>query len=336
MTDSIAPRADIAVPFPDVQPAGYEWLDDEQPFDSSQHLALTEPDAVITLADLGYEQREIDGTATSIAISSPFRILSSEGVAQMLATARRLREFCQPAGNRIERSVRGGCYRSRWLADLCISPDVTAHLARIYGTSIAPHPMVAQLGHLNFEPSRIDAAVDKWHHDTLPLDYVMMVTDPTATPGGRFEYFHGTKQEAIELRSRGEMPPRERVIAPGIPGPGWAVALHGNMVVHRGGPLTALAERITMVNGFVATDPTLADQARNADLIGVDDDAFLYADWARYAAWRSRGRLDRIIDDFGFSSDADVVATKLEAAVEDVVRAIAEMRAGAQSTAHYE
>ncbi|MFT7597620.1 MAG: hypothetical protein ACI8TP_000540 [Acidimicrobiales bacterium] len=25
-------------------------------------------------------------------------------------------------------------------------------------------------------------------HDTLPLGYVMMVTNPTATPGGRFEH----------------------------------------------------------------------------------------------------------------------------------------------------
>ena len=37
--------------------------------------------------------------------------------------------------------------------------------------------MPVQLGHLNYQPSKLEEAVDKWHHDTIPLDYVMMVSD---------------------------------------------------------------------------------------------------------------------------------------------------------------
>ena len=80
----------------------------------------------------------------------------------------------------------GGCYRSRWLRDLCASADLTAHLSKIYGIDVAPHVMPLHLGHINFEPEATGAAVDKWHHDTLPLDIVMMVTDPTIVDGGQF------------------------------------------------------------------------------------------------------------------------------------------------------
>lgn len=326
----------LAVSFPTSRPAGYEWLVDEPVFDPSVHLDLTEPTRIVTLADLGYTAAEIDGTATRIAASTPFRILSDEGARVMLETARRLRVFCAPASDRIERVVRNGCYRSAWLRDLCTSPNVTQHLSDIYGVSVAPHPLSGHLGHLNYEPSTIETAVDKWHHDTLPLDYVMMVTDPAKTPGGRFEYFTGTKTEAAALRAAGRTPPTDRIVAPDFPGPGWAIALHGNMVVHRGGPLTDLAERITMVNGYVATDTSIGDQSRSVDLIGVDDPEVLYTDWARFAAWRSRDRLDRMIESLPFGLTPDESVAALESAIADVQRTIDEMRAGPAKADHYE
>ncbi len=325
-----------ALPFPQERPRGYEWLDNEPTFDPDRHLALTEPDDIVTLADLGYGPADIGGKATDIAISGPFRILSDEGAAQMLDTARRLRAFCRRANVRIENMVRGAVYRSQWLRDLCLSPEVAAHLSAIYGTDVAPHPMGVHLGHLNYEPSDIDAAVDKWHHDTLPLDYVMTVTDPSITPGGRFEYFVGTKAEAAQLKEAGQRPPADRVVAPGLPGSGWAVALHGNMVVHRGGPLTAQAERITMVNGYVSLDPSVDMQSRTADLLAVDDRELLFYEWSRYVAWQSRNRLQSIIDSIGFGVSAADAAAQLQAAVGDVVEAVEQMPTDVPVIAHYE
>lgn len=326
----------LAVPFPEQLPPGYAWLGDEVRFDPERHLALESPDEVLRLTDLGYDESEITSKATTVAVSSPFRVLSDEGVRVMQETARRLRAFVKPAGDRIERTVRGGCYRSRWLRDLCLDESVTSHLATIYGVPVSPHPMALHLGHLNYEPAQVDAAVDKWHHDTLPLDYVLMVTDPNATPGGRFEYFLGTKAEAGDLRLRGELPPADKVVAPSFPGPGFAIALHGDMVVHRGGPLTAPAERITMVNGYVALDPATDAQSRSADLITVDDPVCLYTEWARFAAWRSRTRLAQLIDELAFTDDVESVAEALEHAIGDAQTAVDEMRAGGDTTAHYE
>ena len=62
----------------------------------------------------------------------------------------------------------------------------------------------------------------------------------------------------------------------------------------------------------------------------------LYAEWAKFAAWRSRGRLDRLIADLDFTDDVDAVTADLEAAIADVGQAVAEMRSGARPAAHYE
>ena len=285
--------AKVAVPFPEHLPESYQWLAGEPPFDPDRHLALEPPAEVATLSELGYPDAEIEPTATPVAVSAPFRVLSDEGVAVMQRTARALRARATRAGNRIENVVRSGCYRSRWLRDLCLSPAVTEAMAGIYGVGVAPHTMPVHLGHLNYEPANVHEAVDKWHHDTIALDYVMMVTDPARLPGGRFEYFRGTKGEAAALAAEGKTPPPDRVVAPDFPGPGYAIALHGNMVVHRGAPLTAQAERITMVNAYVALDRSRDDQSRSRDLIGIDDPAVLYTEWARHAAWRARGAAGR-------------------------------------------
>ena len=325
----------MAIPFPSIQPGGYVWLDDEPPFDPGVHLALEAPAEILLLADLGYDESEIATKATPVAASSPFRILSDEGVAVMLETARRLKEFRTPVDGRIENVVRGGCYRSRWLRDLCISPEVTRHLGDIYGIEIAPHPMPLHLGHLNFEPTKIEQAIDKWHHDTLPLDFVLSVTDPEKVAGGRFEYFLGTKHEAAELSKQGLTPPPERTVAPDFGGPGWAIALHGDMVVHRAGPLTELTERISMVNGYVSLDHWIDNQSRSADLIAFDPHELLFTEWAKFAAWRSQARLADLLEQLDFTDDRLAVADKLEAAIADAARAVEEMREGEVKIEHY-
>ena len=325
----------IAIPFPETVPQGYAPLTDEPTFDPERHLQLEEPESIATLRDLGYAESECEGKATAIAASSPFRVLSDEGAEVMLATARRLRAFTQSGGNRIQNIARGGCYRSAWLRDLCISPEVTNHLERIYGVAVAPHPMPLHLGHLNFPPDDPDQAIDKWHHDTLPLDYVMMVTDPNLVNGGRFEYFVGTKGEAAELAAKDRTPPPERTVAPTFAGPGYAIALHGDMVVHRAGPVADNSERISMVNGYVAMDTSLDDQSRSVDLIGVDDPAALWTEWAKMAAWRSSGRLTSLIDELPFTNDRDLVVARLQAAIHDAQQAIEEMQSPQKALDHY-
>lgn len=327
----------MAVPFPESLPPGYEWFDDEPSFDPGVHLSIEAPTEIVMLSDLGYGDEEIGTKATPVAVSSPFRILSDEGAASMLEIARRLRVHATPAGDRVERVVRGGCYRSRWFRDLCIAPELTEAMAAIYGVDVAPHAMPLHLGHLNYEPQRTSTPVDKWHHDTLPLDFVMMVTDPATFEGGRFEWFRGTKHEMAAMAQRGETPPRHRVEVPCFPGPGHAIALHGDMVIHRGAALDAPGERITMVNGYVAMNRLVDEQSRSQDLMVVDDHAILFPEWAKHVAWRAAGRLDRLVADLEWGTPPDEIRRRLEAAVADVRNAVDQMRPGEQpDTFHYE
>ena len=317
--------SNIAVPFPSETPVGYEWLVDEPAFDPKKHLALEKPETTISLADLGYSEAVIKTKASTVAASSPFRVLSAEGARVLLHVARKLRHHAISC-ERIENMVRGGCYRSKFLRDLCIDESVNDLMCEIYKVDVAPHTMPVHLGHMNFSPTNLDKAVDKWHHDTLPLDYVMMVSDPKSLSGGEFQYFLGTKDEVAQITSRGETLPQDRIISPNFSGPGYAIALHGDMVVHRGAPLLAPGERISMVNGYVAMDTSGDDQHRHIDLTLVDDPQCLYAEWAKHSVWRAKSRLNRLLDTIEFSSDYQNIADQLENAICDVTDTIEEMR----------
>ena len=75
------------------------------------------------------------------------------------------------------------------------------------------------LGHCNFAPDDLSRAVDKWHTDTIGLDYVLMVSDPQEQVGGEFQYFLGTKDEVDNIKKEGELLPKDRVVSPNISRP---------------------------------------------------------------------------------------------------------------------
>ena len=328
--------SDAAVQFPEVQPEGYTWFENEPTFNPAKHLDLEMPERIQYLEAFGYGSEEIKSKASPVAVSSPFRVLSEEGAQVLLETARALRQHAISC-ERIENMVRGGCYRSRFLRDLCVDPSLTQLMCDIYETDVAPHTMPLHLGHMNFSPDDLSKAVDKWHHDTLPLDIVMMVTDPKSLDGGQFEYFVGTKNEMADLAAQGLTPPIDRIEAPPFHGPGYAIALHGDMVVHRGAPLNTAGERISMVNGYVSTNCALDDQHRHKDLTLVDDPVVLYAEWAKHSAWRAKQRLDELVNTMQFNPNSDAIADELELAISDVTKTIAEMRdKGEHDMHHYE
>jgi hypothetical protein len=280
------------------------------------------PEHVVRLGELGYTAEDIAACPSDLAITGPFRILSDEGAAALLVVARRLEAFVVPGAGRIARLMRGGAYRSRFLRELCRCPVVTEHLSAIAGIALAPHTIPMHLGHMNFAPPDLSQAVDKWHHDTLGFDYVMMVSDPSQLDGGEFQYFTGTRQEADALAAEGRTPPQSRVVSPRFPGPGWAVLQQGNMVVHRGARLNRPAERITMVNPYIPRDTAWPDCCTVEPLKRVDPQNVVFTEWARHKAWLTRGRLDRLIAELPFTDDRAAIVAALKAAVADIDAAI--------------
>ncbi len=300
-----------ALAFPAILPDGFAPLAHEPLFDPARHLALELPATRTSLSDLGYSADEIAACPSDLGITSPFRVLSEEGTACMLEVARQLSAHVT-SNFRIERMVRGGVYRSRFLRDLSLSQDVSDWVSRIFGAPVLPHTIPHQLGHLNYNPEKVGTNVDKWHTDTLRIDYVMFVTDPRTAKGGEFQYFRGTKHEMKALADAGQPIPADRIVSPVLPGPGYAVLQQGNMVVHRARGLTEPAERITMVNGYVPGEIGFPDFTRYDQLYLVDPHHVVTEEYTRHVAWMAREILRQRLDNPAYSEDRSTDAAKME------------------------
>lgn len=265
---------------------------DDPVFNPAVHLALEFPDQRRTLKDLGYDNAS-HPQPEATAVTSCFRVLSDEGVQALYHVCKQLERFTT-SNPRIARNVRGGVYRSAFLKDLALSPDVARHMSEILGTPLAPHGMPHQLAHLNYQPLTPGDLVDKWHWDTLQVDYVMFVTDPNIVEGGEFQYFLGTRDEVKALRDAGHSLPADRVVAPDMPGPGYAVLMLGDHVVHQARGVTS-GERITLVNGYTPLDAATRDFSALGQLMHADEPGTVVAEYTRHMALRCQSMLERSI-----------------------------------------
>jgi len=313
------------ITFPNTLPDGYYYIEDEPVYDPKKHLALEYSKESISLQDLGYSDEEISKCPTELAISGVVRLLSDEGARVLMQSAQSLRKYSSSGGDRIQYLLRGCVYRSRFLRDLCLCPKVSDFLSDIYGVPVAPHSIPLHLGHMNFAPDDLSRAVDKWHTDTIGLDYVMMVSDPNKQIGGQFQYFLGTKKEAQEIKDSNQSMPEDRIISPHFPGPGYIIVLQGNMVVHRGAKLKEPYDRVTMVNAYVPLGLDSSDPSRFSDVKTVDPHQLLFPEWARHKAWLSRGKLNRLIEELPFTDDKDLIISELKNAIKDVETAISDL-----------
>lgn len=316
--------------FPLEMPDGFPALKGEPEFDPAKHLALETPREIISLADMGYAEEERAGCPTQLGITSTFRVLSDEGAACLLEVARGLEPYVS-SNARISRNVRGGAYQSKFLRDLCLSPDVTEVISQLCDAPMLPHTIPHQLGHLNFNPLKVGENVDKWHTDTLRVDFVMFVTDPNSVEGGEFEYFNGTKHEMAALKAKGQAIPQDRIVAADLPGPGYAVLQQGNLVVHRAKGLRAPGERITMVNGYVAADTAFEDYCRFDQLRLVDPEHVAASEYSRHMTWMGREMLNAQLSKFQFSKDRGAMAQNMEDVALMLKNAADQLRADAPS-----
>ena len=323
------------ITFPNTLPDGYYYIENEPVYDPKKHLALEYSKESISLQDLGYSDEEISKCPTELAISGVVRLLSDEGARVLMQSAQSLRKYSSSGGDRIQYLLRGCVYRSRFLRDLCLCPKVSDFLSDIYGVPVAPHSIPLHLGHMNFAPDDLSRAVDKWHTDTIGLDYVMMVSDPNKQVGGQFQYFLGTKDEVEDIKNSGQAMPEDRIFSPHFPGPGYIVVMQGNMVVHRGAKLNEPYDRVTMVNAYVPLDTELDDPSRFSDLKTVDPHQLLFPEWARHKAWLSRGKLNRLIEKLPFTDDKDLIINELKGAIRDVETAIKDLNDSSEGEQNY-
>lgn len=311
--------------FPNIQPQGFPVLENEPVFDPAKHLQIEMPETIISLKEFGYSDSDIAECPCDFGITNVFRILSDEGAKCMLEVAHLLEPYVS-SNARIARNVRGGVYQSKFLRDLCQSDELTAAVSKICGTDLLPHTIPHQLGHMNYNPKEVGENVDKWHFDTLRIDFVMFVTDPNSVEGGEFEYYLGTKHEVAELKKAGKPLNPDKIKAPVMPGPGYAVLQQGNMVVHRAKGLTQPGERITMVNGYVPRDVSFPDYTRFDQLYLVDPPHMAASEYSRHVSWMGREFLHSRLQDFEFNEDKAKMAEDFEKLAQMMVHAAEQLR----------
>ncbi len=322
-------------PFPSSMPEGYHPLADEPVFDAARHLALEAPEKIWSLADFGYGDDVIAATPSPIAAAGPFRLLSDEGVAAVQRVCRDLRDARRlEEGQRTSAYVPGAVYRSRFLRDLTNSPEVAEFLSEIAGTRLLPHSMPSQQVYINYAPDDLSKAVDNWHVDSIGFDYVLMASDPATLNGGRFEFFRGTMERAAELLDTqvseltegfADDLPSELVETIHFPGPGYALFQQGHLVLHRATRLFEVAERITLVPGYVAADQS-GDDPTKVERITTWGEPGILAELARHAAWQSGVKLQNIVEHLPIADDTEAIIASLRNATADIDRLIASLQ----------
>ena len=323
--------------FPAELPPGYHYLNKEPVFDPSRHLQLEQPEHMLTLSDFGYNEDEVSRFASAMAMTSPVRLLSDEGVGAMREVVAAL--LATPPHNQgtgSPPSIFNVACRSRFVRDLSLNEEIAEFFGRQFHTALIPHTMLHQQTQMNLDSSVQDEKDTAWHHDVVAFAYVLMIHDPAELEGGDFEYFHGTREEGIKwLDSMGDLP-GETVVKPVYPGAGYACFMQGSAITHRAGPLRRPGFRCTLVSSFCSTDLQVHDPNR---IHFVDDyrydpqyGRYKAMDWARHKAWRSRAKLEQLLTEMAFTDDSVMVVAALKDAIADVNLAIETIENGKVSS----
>ncbi|MEO0336501.1 MAG: hypothetical protein AAF202_08905, partial [Pseudomonadota bacterium] len=303
-------------------PRGLPKLKTDRAFDPDRDLQLEEPEKVWNLTDFGYTREQQAKAPFPLAVTTPFRLLSDAGVEKLREIITELTSFRRQS-ERMANYIRGSLYYSEFLRGFCAHVDVNAFISKLAGREVRPHPMTLYQGHINLKPEDPKKEVDRWHTDTVLLDYVLMVTDPKSFKGGHFEYFQSTKAEAIRSLIKEDGLPN--VVKVEFPKAGYALLQQGNKVVHRANRVEAGNERTTMVQSFLPGDSEFIDVSKLNDCKKVDPPEYLFTEWARYKGLMAAEKLQKLTESLPYTTDKGEISNQLRMAIRDVEEAIFEL-----------
>lgn len=311
--------------FPAELPEGFEYLNSEPEFVPSVHLQLDPPDRVWRLRDFGYAEDAVARFASQIAATSPTRVLSKEGVAALREVVEMLEPFIhRSADTQVPAILCYTVFRSRFIRDLSLCQELTDFLSGLFEIRLTPHSMPHLLSQMNFAPEEINDAVHGWHYDLTAFTSVLMLHDPQSTEGGEFEYFMGTRQEGARLIDQGKALPRDKLVAPPFPSPGYACFMQGAAIMHHARPLKRPGYRASLVTAYCSRNFDVPDPNRvlfHEFAEHPEYDRWKWFEWARHKAWISREKLDLLLKRFPYTEDRQAIAQALREAVADATTA---------------
>lgn len=306
-------------------PAEYSLVESDEQWDS-KYLEFVEPDRIYTFGD--FEGIGTGGpTAYSeMALTTPFRMLSDEGV----AIVQRILEELEPYAITSERTpayLPGSVYRSQFLRGFYADPSVREFLSGMAQVSLDPFPVPYQALHVNYAPKELGQTVDQWHTDSVSFDWVMMVSDPREMKGGNLQQYLGVPEDGQRVLASGADLPEDQILTVSWPGPGWFILQQGHRMLHRVTPLLELHRRMTMVGSYYTAQPGKVDPIDRKPLNRLreeQDRAYTLVEWSRHHALRAAQSLQDFADTKArFDQPLDEVKHALHASISDIERVLA-------------
>jgi hypothetical protein len=254
---------------------------------------------------------------TGLAYTSPFRVLSDEGVRAFRQVVDDNEKFAGCVPSLVPKCIRGLGYRSKFVHDLNYCEQLLEHLGHCAGIALGPHGMSMNHSQINFGEVG-GGPVNQWHMDSVPYVMVILLSDATDMEGGELLVARlGDPYKALEMIRNETIDPK-LIDKVNYPGPGYAIFMQGSQIAHAVTPVVRAKEkRLTCINSYQSLNPFSQDYTVYKTFTTMDGDAPQY-EFARNVAWRVQGQLDYLLNKVqnGQQGHADVEAILERAAAE--------------------
>lgn len=271
---------------------------DEPRWDPEIHLYTTEPEFYVRL-DNWEKVKSIpsvkdnkDGTTESkLGFTAPYRLLSDEGVKQMLKILRREmalgREATSVRGSK--RAVRGFWYTSPFIRDMMNCPKHLKLLETLTGEPVLPYMQLSNTPQINVSRPGCSKTLDHWHYDGLYYVSVLMLSDMSEVKGGALEVLKKNKFDGLNQLGSGEGIPESDKFTVNYEKPGMCILNHGSEVLHHVTPIThnpKQIERISVIMAFQPRNAYRPDKLVMHTMHQCDAHTKLYGyEYFRYKSW---------------------------------------------------
>ncbi|GAM44045.1 hypothetical protein TCE0_060r19354 [Talaromyces pinophilus] len=284
--------------------------DEEDTFDPKMHLHYSPPKKKITMQELLLNQST---TASSIAGTTPFPLLSREGVRAYRRALFQQKVLDQCASSPFPGTLvlRDAAKRSNFIKSFWTHPETMRIVSEAVGVPLDVI-MPTEIGHTNiqvegttvsemtkklkveptaekveltveeraYDPLKDASAIIPWHYDSYPYVCVLMLSETEGMIGGEtyIKKGDGTAQ---------------KVEGPQI---GHAVMLQGGKVKHLAARARGVKERISTITSYRSSVPTVYDSSYLTNVRPYADLNSLYSEWTQYRLRKLRDELTHFLN----------------------------------------
>ncbi len=231
---------------------------DEPKFDPDVHLDLKKPEFVTLFPDFvkvsaTEPTKKVAGEMSPFAYTSPFQVLSDEGVRVMREIVlRNEKSAVGPENSRgLKKALRGLYYLSPFVRDFQTCPELMRYFEEITGEPLIPHCLLSNVPQVNISVERNgEAPMDPWHWDSVAYTGVILLNDMNGLIGGELSLMRKDKIKALAGLVDGNLDLETTREIVNYENPGKMILAQGSEVLHQVTPVLSQHRRISMIMAY--------------------------------------------------------------------------------------